>query len=68
MRLITKAMLVTSMTAAVAVPLIACGDPNTSLPRLRLRLALIFRLPLRSAPAPRQASQQSLRTTPRMAA
>ncbi len=66
MRLITKAMIVTSMTAAVA--LIACGDPKYQPPALWLRLALIFRLPLRSTPAPRQASQQSLRTTRRMPA
>ena len=34
MRLITKAMLVTSMTAAVAVALIACGDPKYQPPAI----------------------------------
>jgi|SRR5208282_564005 hypothetical protein len=42
MRLITKAMLVTSMTAAVAVALIACGDPKYQPPAIAVTFSPYF--------------------------
>jgi hypothetical protein len=72
MRLIIKAMAVTSGAAAVALALIACGDPKYQPPAIVVTFSPYFSPPTAlntgSTLAPRQALQQSLRTTPRMAA